>query len=178
MGSSRVILAIAGGIPVIVFLLMVVWARPRRGAPILSAVTVVAVGLVGLGVWAAFRGGGAAARPSAIVSASPNRPTTCSPSGTTLQLSAKGTAFDRACLAAPAARPFTISFSNQDAVSHSVHIFTADPARVSGAKSLFAGRIIDGGTSIDYHVPALPAGTYFFHCDVHPTQMFGTFVVG
>jgi plastocyanin len=28
-----------------------------------------------------------------------------------------------------------------------------------------------------YSVPALTAGNYHFHCDVHPTQMYGTLVV-
>jgi hypothetical protein len=42
----------------------------------------------------------------------------------------------------------------------------------------FAGDLVTGPATATYDVPAIPAGTYFFHCDVHPTQMFGTFVSG
>jgi hypothetical protein len=45
------------------------------------------------------------------------------------------------------------------------------------AKSLFTGALVMGPKTITYQVPALPSGTYYFRCDVHPTQMFGTFVV-
>ena len=34
-----------------------------------------------------------------------------------------------------------------------------------------------GPGSVTYQVDALPAGSYFFRCDVHPTQMTGTFVI-
>jgi len=49
----------------------------------------------------------------------------------------------------------------------------SDPA----ARSLFQGQIVIGRTTVTYHVGALVAGTYYFHCDVHPTAMQGTFVV-
>ena len=39
------------------------------------------------------------------------------------------------------------------------------------------GQIVIGPTTVTYHVVALVAGTYYFHCDVHPTAMQGTFVV-
>ena len=75
---------------------------------------------------------------------------------------------------------FAIDFSNQEALGgppHNVSIYTADPATDSNAKSLYQGQLIDAGQSIVYPVPALAAGTYYFNCIVHPTQMAGTFVV-
>jgi cytochrome c oxidase subunit 2 len=98
----------------------------------------------------------------------------CSPSGTSLQVSAHSLHFDKSCLAAPAGKPFTITFTNGDAgVPHNVAIYTDS----SGSKSLFKGQIVTGTKTIVYHVPALSAGTYYYRCDVHPTQMHGTFVV-
>ena len=89
-------------------------------------------------------------------------------------MSATATAFDTSCLAAPAGAPFTIAFMNNDAsVPHNVSIYT-DATRDEG---LFKGDLVIGPGTITYHVPKLAAGTYYFRCDVHPTQMFGTFVV-
>jgi plastocyanin len=37
--------------------------------------------------------------------------------------------------------------------------------------------VATGPTTVTYDIPALDAGTYYFHCDVHPT-MNGSVVVG
>jgi plastocyanin len=98
----------------------------------------------------------------------------CAPQGTELQVSATASAFDATCLAAPAGSAFTIAFTNNDAgVPHNVSIYTDE----SATTTLFQGALVTGPTTMTYEVPALQAGTYFFRCDVHPTQMFGTFVV-
>jgi plastocyanin len=103
---------------------------------------------------------------------------TCSPAGTNLQVTAQNIAFDTKCLAAPANQPFTIAFDNKDVgTPHDVAIYN-DPSAtklLGGATS--ATDTITGPASTTYHVGALPAGTYFFRCDVHPTAMFGAFVV-
>lgn len=97
----------------------------------------------------------------------------CTPSGTALKASAQNVSFDSACMAAPAGKPFTITFDNQDpGVLHNVSIY----ADSSVATALFMGELISGPDTITYKVPGLKAGTYFFRCDVHP-QMNGTFVV-
>ena len=44
------------------------------------------------------------------------------------------------------------------------------------ADVLFRGDLITGPATVDYDLPPLPAGTYYFHCDVHPT-MAGDVVV-
>jgi cytochrome c oxidase subunit II len=102
---------------------------------------------------------------------------TCSPSGTDLKLAAKGIKFDTNCLAAPANEAFTLTFDNQDAgVPHNVEIFTKQGGtRLGGASS--PGDFFNGVATKTYNVDALKAGTYYFQCDVHPTAMFGTFIV-
>ncbi len=98
----------------------------------------------------------------------------CQPNGTALSVSAEKTAFDASCLAAPAGKAFTVSFMNMDAgVPHNVSIYTDQTA----SQALFTGKLVTGPMTVTYHVPSLKAGTYYFRCDVHPTQMFGAFVV-
>ena len=113
------------------------------------------------------------ASPSASASA-------CSPGPKSLDVTAKGIAFLETCLAAPADKPFTINFDNEDAgVPHNVAIKDAPPTDLT-AKPLFepkGGATVTGPATEKYQVGALKAGTYTFFCEVHPTSMFGTFVV-
>ena len=81
--------------------------------------------------------------------------------------------FDTTCLAAPVHGPFTITFHNDDGTtSHNVSIYTDS----SAGQALYQGKIVVGTATVTYDVHALPAGRYFFRCDVHP-QMNGTFIV-
>lgn len=101
--------------------------------------------------------------------------TTCAPAGSELTVQVSGLAFGTGCLAAPAETPFTIAFDNQDAnVPHNLSILPV----AEGAKAVFTGEIVTGVASATYQVDALKAGTYRFQCDIHPTTMNGTFVVG
>lgn len=101
--------------------------------------------------------------------------TSCAPAGTSLVIRAHASlSFDRSCMAAPATVPFTITFDNQEnGVVHNVAIYTNSSANTA----LFRGQYVTGPKSITYRVTALPAGTYFFRCDAHPTKMTGTFIV-
>lgn len=133
--------------------------------------------VVGLALAACGSGG----TPKASGSSPDNMHTgaTCSPAGTSLHITAKNIAFDTSCLAAPAGQAFTIDFANNDSgTTHNLAIFSADPATNPGAKVLFRGTEFAGVKSMTYNVSALAAGTYHFHCDIHPMQMFGTFIVG
>jgi plastocyanin len=97
----------------------------------------------------------------------------CSPHGTTVKVGGQDFSFDQRCLAAPAQTGFRLVFDDTQG-THNVAIYTDN----TGSTALFRGDIVTGPRSITYLVPALPAGTYFFRCDVHPTQMTGAFVVG
>ena len=89
-------------------------------------------------------------------------------------VTAQGLAFSTAEIALPPGAPSTIHFENKDAgVSHDIAIYTDS----SLGTNLFRGQIITGPASIDYSIPALKPGTYYFHCDVHPT-MHGSVTVG
>jgi hypothetical protein len=77
--------------------------------------------------------------------------------------------FDTDHLTAPAGTAFKIVFDNQDPDQHNVAIH-------NGSTPLFTGEIFGGPKTMTYAVPALPAGTYTFQCDVHPF-MNGTFTV-
>lgn len=98
----------------------------------------------------------------------------CAPNGTNISVTAKNIHFASTCLAAPAGKPFTITFANGDSgVPHNVAIYSSPAA----SKMLFRGQLVTGPKTVTYHVPALPAGAYYFRCDVHPTAMHGTFIV-
>ena len=105
--------------------------------------------------------------------ASPTQPAGTD-SGAHIDISAKNIAFDTASLTAPAGQPFTIDFDNQDpGVPHNIAIYTDSTATTD----LFRGATITGPAQGTYSVPALQPGTYYFRCDIHPSLMFGTFVV-
>jgi plastocyanin len=82
-------------------------------------------------------------------------------------ITARAIAFVEATVSAPADRPFTIAFINDEAVPHNVELKDA------GGTSVFRGDIVTGPITTVYDVPALAAGSYTFVCSVHP-QMTGT----
>ncbi len=85
-----------------------------------------------------------------------------------VKIEAQGIAFVETSFTAPAGKPFTIAFDNEDAgVAHNVDL------KDSGGTSVFKGDVFNGAETRTYQVPALPAGNYTFNCDVHP-NMTGT----
>ena len=95
--------------------------------------------------------------------------------GVPVPLSAKSISFDTKVLHFPADTKVSLHFTNEDiSVQHNVHIFNNS----SLSTSFFTGTVITGPASIPYAVPPLKAGTYYFHCDIHPQQMNGTLIVG
>ena len=96
----------------------------------------------------------------------------CEPSGTTLTLTASGTKFNTDCLAAPANQAFKVNFDNKDQTTHNIQILASH----SASDAMFdAGLVPAGLKTLD--VPALKAGTFAFHCKIHPGAMSGTFIV-
>jgi plastocyanin len=88
-----------------------------------------------------------------------------------IELSAKGLAFDKQDLALKADAETRIRFTNDDAPTpHNVAIDS------DGGQNLFRGELATDKTPVVYTFKAPAAGTYKFHCDVHPT-MKGTVTV-
>jgi plastocyanin len=86
---------------------------------------------------------------------------------------AKNLAFDTKQIDLPAGVQTTITFENQDAgTQHNIAIFTDDTL----STVVFRGELVTGPNTVQYTIPALDPGTYYFHCDVHPT-MNGSVVV-
>jgi plastocyanin len=114
--------------------------------------------------------------PPVTATSAPPPAASCSSSGTKLQIAAKNVAFDKDCLAAPAGKPFTVTFDNQEAVPHNFAIYTDSTASqlLGGAPS--ASDIVIGPQQVDYQVDPIKKGTYYFQCDIHPTVMNGAFV--
>ncbi len=93
-------------------------------------------------------------------------------------ISAQGLRFSTDHLSLPASGTVTINFTNNDGgIPHNIGIYSADPATDPSATELFRGDLLTGPGSTTYTFAALPAGTYFFHCDVH-SFMHGTVTVG
>jgi len=113
--------------------------------------------------------------PSLTIAQSGGGSATCGTDGkVVLDEQAKGLAFLVSCLVAPADTAFTINFDNQDpGTPHNIAIYQDSSA---APPALFTGDIVNGPIKTQYKVPALPAGTYYFKCDVHPT-MNGAFAV-
>ena len=130
--------------------------------------TVAVVGLLGLAIILYMMVMKPTFGAGAATSAAPGG---CRPAAT-VHVSASADKFDASCLAAPAGRAFAIVFDNLDTDAHNVAIYT-DP---SAQQVLFRGDIFQGSKTETYHVKALPAGTYYFRCDVH-VFMNGTFKV-
>ncbi len=85
------------------------------------------------------------------------------------------TKFDTPQVETAADKPFTIAFDNEDATApHNVVLTNPDgsPVQMGGDTSFFTGP-----ATHTYQIPALKAGSYPFHCQVHPSAMTGTLTV-
>ncbi len=89
-----------------------------------------------------------------------------------LSISSKDLKFSTDTLVAPADKPFQIVYDNQEGAPHNVAIYSDS----SATTKLFGEEPFGGPKSVVYNVPALSAGTYYFHCDIH-TNMKGTLEV-
>jgi cytochrome c oxidase subunit II len=85
-------------------------------------------------------------------------------------------AFDVQTITAQAGTVLTVEYTNDSSVPHDLAFFAGPDATAPriAATSVKAGP--GDVQTITFDVPAEP-GDYFFHCDVHPLQMSGTFEV-
>lgn len=170
-GFSRVLLVAPKEVAVAVALMMAVnilvvcalVATPPRGIRINPVL------LIGAALVPVVLGLGAAANVRSEREGESARPT----QPQVIEIGAANIAFDKTQLTVKAGKESVIEFDNREAQPHNVAIFAGSDAL---GEKLFTGEIITGPKSIVYQVPALPAGSHFFRCDVHPTQMTGTIV--
>lgn len=117
---------------------------------------------------------------SSTTTSNSNMTTNTAPGSTTVQritidLAAQNLAFDKNTITVPAGANVTVNFNNKDSgMPHNFAVYTDS----SAATTIFKGQIITGPatTTYTFTTPSAP-GTYFFRCDVHPTQMTGSFIV-
>lgn len=95
----------------------------------------------------------------------PTQPPTA-PGPVSLTVVARGIRFQQTELTVNAGAQVTLTFDNQDSVSHNVDI--AGVAKTD----IFAG---PGQATITFTAPA--PGSYAYRCDVHPNAMQGTLIV-
>lgn len=90
-----------------------------------------------------------------------------------VEIAANGLAFDKKELTIPADTEFVLAFNNEESQPHNVAILEAQ----GSPNALFRGAIVTGPKLAEETVEPLPAGEYYFQCDVHPT-MNGKVIVG
>jgi plastocyanin len=148
----------------IVAIVAIAASRPRVGNGSLLSV---GVGVAG----AAMLASGAAL----LLSGSGEEGGAPAPVAITAPAGAAETGFAETSVSAPSDEPFTISFDNQDPqVQHDVVVASDDPAKDPSAQTFLDGAVIAGPAQASYSVPALPEGSYYFFCKIHPTTMHGT----
>ena len=91
-----------------------------------------------------------------------------------ITLVASSVRFEQRSLAAPAGE-VTIAFDNRDqGVSHNVHVFRGNDA---SGDDIGSTEIEAGAIRQTLVLGVLAPGSYFFQCDVHPSQMTGTLTI-
>jgi len=94
--------------------------------------------------------------------------------GLAVAVTAQGIAFQQADLKIPAGKPFTMNFTNKDSgVPHNVAILKEK----GSSEALFREAIVTGPATVAWKAKPIPAGSYYFQCDVHP-NMSGTVTAG
>jgi plastocyanin len=89
-------------------------------------------------------------------------------------VSAQNVQFDTDSIELTAGEETTLTFVNDDssATQHNISIYETEAAE----DNLFEGQVIPGGQEVQYDIPPLEKGEFYFQCDVHPS-MNGTVTV-
>jgi plastocyanin len=90
-----------------------------------------------------------------------------------VQIVAENTVFDTQELRLPADEPTTLTLDNRDTAAHNVSIYEDESA---SGEPLFTFEEFTGPLTRTFDVAPIPAGEYYFRCDVHPL-MEGTAIV-
>ncbi|MFL5736428.1 MAG: hypothetical protein ACJ76P_03720 [Actinomycetota bacterium] len=138
-----------------------------------------------VGSYGTTEGAVAVAKPSPTPAAGAGSPSPTVPNAsncpkptTSPKLTAQGTAFLEQCIAVPAKTNFTVSFDNKDPFPHDFSVYP-DSNSLTPKDALLYGfnDLAQGSTVTKYSGSGFAPGSYYFQCDLHPTAMFGTFVV-
>jgi plastocyanin/heme-degrading monooxygenase HmoA len=145
-------------------------------------VGVVAAVLLGGGIYAGVNGKHTPEVPKSLLAAtqtasagSPAPGGTPAPAGALTITTPDDIHYDKDTLNAKAGSPISVTYDNKSPIIHNIHFFNGADAT--------AGNVPGGSTKLGKQdtqtitFGPLPAGTYFFHCDAHPTQMTGKLVV-
>lgn len=88
------------------------------------------------------------------------------------EITADDIAFNASTITSPADQPFTVSFINAENQPHNFAVYTEE-----GGEEIAVGDVINEGETNEVEIEGLPAGEYFFVCDVHSGEMKGTLIV-
>jgi plastocyanin len=171
-GFSRILLSLghtpAAATALVVAAAILVVAGVAAARPIVRASSLAAIAGAVAGI--ALLAGGVALIVAAPASETGGEANAGAPA---VAVAASNLRFDTSTIDLVANEPATIRFENKDAgVQHNIAIYEDDTLQ----NLLFKGDIVTGPATVEYHVPGIPPGTYYFHCDVHPT-MTGSVVV-
>jgi cytochrome c oxidase subunit 2 len=99
----------------------------------------------------------------------------CKPTGSSITLIAQHIQWDKKCIAAVAGKPIQITIINKDSgIAHNFAIWVSSALK----KRLYQTANVNGPASMTFTAPALPAGKYYFQCDIHGPAMSGTLIIG
>jgi cytochrome c oxidase subunit 2 len=101
---------------------------------------------------------------------------TCPPTtGNSVQITAHNISWNTNCLAVPQGQPISLTVNNLDAgINHNFAIWNG----INTTHQFFASGKFAGVATRTETIPVLPAGKYYFQCNVHGPAMSGVFIVG
>jgi len=99
----------------------------------------------------------------------------CTPTGSSITLTAQHITWNTKCIAAVAGQPIHVTIINKDGgIAHNFAIWVSSALK----KRLYQTPNVTGPATKTFTAPALPAGKYYFQCDVHGPAMSGTLIIG
>ena len=94
--------------------------------------------------------------------------------GNTIAVTAQNIAWNTACIAVNAGAPISLTITNLDlGIDHNFAVYKSPNLK----QEFFETGKFSGVATNTYQLAALPAGSYYFQCNVHGPSMSGTFIV-
>lgn len=99
----------------------------------------------------------------------------CAPTGSSITVTAQHITWDKGCVAAVAGQPIKITMINKDGgIAHNFAIWESSALK----HRIYVTPDVTGPATKTFTGPALPAGKYYFQCDIHGPAMSGTLIIG